>query len=614
MLIPGNLVESQEYLDLLTGDCKLGMGEHHAARPFFESYFKYLLKREISPQTVVEMLNVVNKIVVCLTQEGDKYATQNFVESVIKIFEKILAISKEKGLTEFLSKDFLETLILDLLDIFYLKGDFPMLYSLLSKAAEHKCYTTGSFVGDKQIIKVVHLCIKTASFLRSSPESRPKIPLTKAISLLKYGKSILKKVPETEETRKLDLLLTFNQGVYHLEKEDFFKSKTLFDKCLEKYPQLMGKSDHKFFRILYNIGLSLYNLKKFEEALHFFEKIYRHLVDKNMDQLKDRFDQEQSNQNPPVPLRPEESDLYQRVIKILAKIYFRLGQYDDCHLVLHSYINSVVAQGSLPEGFFKYLTMYYLCCQRIKTADFHGLFDKVLRMSESPEDSQFSECQHYFNLFFHMNKVSLEKQDCPEYPDYQRFVQKMAKKEGTPEKFISTLNLMYSKFARKDNDEALELNIDLIKQLRQKNVSISENAQKIENFLFNFLFIIVHKLNSASPTGKDLPKTARILDDIRQFKEQHQIYDKIYELLADPNYNSLYNSDLNMGHRQHVHSQVFDNNTQDRQPFTRDESLDGTDFTITDAPMEVAEFDPLRTFEEKKPFRVENEYKKSESI
>ena len=485
------------------------MEHHREARPHFEIYFKYLLQREINPQTVVEMLNVVNKIVVCLTEEGNPIATQNFVESVIKIFEKILNISQEKGLTEFLSKDFLETLILDLLDIFYLKGNFSMIYFLLSKAAEHKCYSHGSFISDNQIIKVVHLCIKTASFLRSSPESRSRIPLTKAISLLKYGKSILKKLPETEETNKLDLLLTFNQGVYHLEKEDFFKSKTLFDKCLEKYPQLMGKSDHKFFRILYNIGLSLYNLKKFEEALHFFEKVYRQLINKNMNDLKSKIeDQNQKNYSPTYEdsfenqnllnrnlLRPEESDLFQRVIKILAKIYYRLGQYEDCHSVLHSYINSVLEKDTLPPGFFKYLTMFYLCCQRIKSSDFHGLFDKVLKKTDNPENAHFSECQQYFNLFFHMNKVSLQQQDCPEYPNYQKFVKKMAKKEGTPEKFISTLNLMYNKFSHKDNDEALELNIDLIKQLRQKDVSISENAQKIENFLFNFLFIIVHKLN-----------------------------------------------------------------------------------------------------------------------
>jgi tetratricopeptide (TPR) repeat protein len=589
------------------------MEDHKGARPHFERYFKYLLQREISPQTVIEMLNVVNKIVVCLNEEGDPQATQNFVESVIKIFEKILTISKEKGLSEFLSKDFLETLILDLLDIFYLKGNFQMLYYLLTKAAEHKCFTNGSFINNKQVIKVVHLCIKTASYLRSSPESLPRIPLTKAISLLKYGKSILKTIPETEETQKLDLLLTFNQGVYHLEKEDFFKSKTLFDKCLEKYPQLMGKSDHKFFRILYNIGLSLYNLKKFQEALHFFEKIYRQLVNKHMDNLKNQLEKTpEKDSDPHSQMRPEESDLFLRVIKILAKIYYRLGQYDDCHSVLNSYINSILEKDSLPPGFFKYLTMYYLCCQRIKSADFHNLFDKVLQKTKSPESSQFSECQHYFNLFFHMNKVSLEKQDCPEYPNYQRFVQKMAKKEGTPEKFISTLNLMYSKFSNKDNDEALELNIDLIKQLREKNVSISENAQKIENFLFNFLFIIVHKLNASKTSGKELPKTAKILDDIRNFKEQHQIYDKIYELLADPNYNSLYNSALNIGHKRHIESQVFDNQTTG-QPLVREDSIDGTDFTITDAPMEVAEFDPLRTFEDKRTFRIESEYKRSKA-
>ena len=602
--VKGNLVESQEYLDLLRGDCHLGTGDHETARPFFENYFKFLLKREITPQTVIEMLNVINKIVVCLTEEGNPETTQNFVDSVIKIFEKILRISKEKGLTEFLSKDFLETLLLDLLDIFYLKGDFPMLYTLLSKASEHKCFLEGTFVSDKQILKVVHLCIKTASILRASPNSRLRLPLVKAIHLLKYGKTLLKRIPNTEETDKLDLLLTFNQGVYHLEKEDFFKSKTLFDKCLEKYPQLMGSSDHQFFRILYNIGLSLYNLKKFQEALHFFEKIYRQLIQKNMDLLKNQLEGEQRH-----TASPQETDLFLRVIKILAKIYYRLGHYEDCHSVLHSYINSILEKGELPPGFFKYLTMYYLCCQRVKTADFHLLFDKVLKVTNAPEKPTHPECQHYFSLFFNMNQISLEEQDCPEHPDYKRFVKRLARKEDTPEKFISTLNLMYSKFAKKNNDEALELNIDLIKQLRQEDVSISENAQKIENFLFNFLFIIVHKLNSSNLDKKDLGRTAKLLDDIRQFKEQHKIYDKIYELLADPGYNSLYNSAQNVGHQQHQHSQVFEN--QPSKVLVNEESLDGTDFTLTDAPMEVAEFDPLRTFEERRYAKPESSTRKS---
>jgi hypothetical protein len=56
---------------------------------------------------------------------------------------------------------------------------------------------------------------------------------------------------------------------------------------------------------------------------------------------------------------------------------------------------------------------------------------------------------------------------------------------------------------------------------------------------------------------------------------------------------------------------VFDNNSDKRRVLVKDDSIDGTDFTITDAPMEVAEFDPMRTFEERKPFRVESEYKRS---
>ncbi len=74
--------------------------------------------------------------------------------------------------------------------------------------------------------------------------------------------------------------------------------------------------------------------------------------------------------------------------------------------------------------------------------------------------------------------------------------------------------------------------------MKNSKLTMGENAETIENFLFNFLFILVHQVPVDNTNKYNLAYRQALLEKIKTFKEKHQINDKILELLRKRSLNS----------------------------------------------------------------------------
>ena len=54
---------------------------------------------------------------------------------------------------------------------------------------------------------------------------------------------------------------------------------------------------------------------------------------------------------------------------------------------------------------------------------------------------------------------------------------------------------MFTKYLLNKNDEAFKLNSKVIKGMQDKNKNIAENSKEIENYLYNFLLLIIGRLD-----------------------------------------------------------------------------------------------------------------------
>ena len=116
---------------------------------------------------------------------------------------------------------------------------------------------------------------------------------------------------------------------------------------------------------------------------------------------------------------------------------------------------------------------------------------------------------------------------------------------------------MFTKYLLNKNDEAFKLNSKVIKGMQDKNKNIAENSKEIENYLYNFLLLIIGKLDDTQGGNLDKLK-AEMIDQIKEFKENNKIYDKIYEILKKDNFKT---SVLSFSVRS-INSSTFDSRKQ----------------------------------------------------
>lgn len=181
---------------------------------------------------------------------------------------------------------------------------------------------------------------------------------------------------EDQKSFKLALIASFNRGIMHLEEKEFGKAQKVFEECLALFDKYFPEPNSDLFNVLFNIGASLNGLGKPNEAEFFFAKI--------------------------VKMAPDSENTKTKAIKALARNYFRQGEHAKCRGVLRDWVKRAFSEPPLPEKFHKYLTMYFLCCQKLKVDD----FEEQMRVFER-EFADNNEQQHYRGIFQAMNRPNL---------------------------------------------------------------------------------------------------------------------------------------------------------------------------------------------------------------
>ena len=465
-----------------------------------------------------------------------------------------------------------------------------MLKFLLKRSITTKCFVDTSFAQDSSVIGVAHLCLKVFSFSRNSLNFDLRQKDQSMFTLLKYGKNLVNQLTtNNSEASQLHLHFLFNLGVLYLEKGDFFNCKNMFGQYFNKYNKLNNMNHDKLWKSLYNIGISLFEIKRFEQSLFFFEKLYLHIKNQQLlsasRQLK-MSHLEKVNNSTNSGLHSEvvdviqleskhfpqiSKDLYSTVeqgssvipinsqqilyntIKIMARLYFVISKFQECHSILHSYMSKVLEKQIIPEGFFRYLSMYFVCSSLVGSSDFQITFDKLLSFTSEQE---FDLVQTYFDMFFMTRKVALDSKS-----DKKKLLH-VFKSLYNFEKFMNLLNQIFSQIHLNANSK--KPFTDLLRMLRNPNLSNIENSHIAERFLLDFLLVISHKaFYSKQNPNKLFDKISKLFI----LEDRGYLQDNILELYSNREWNSRYNSNQREDFNQQRNSLKSLSNHSDTEVF-----------------------------------------------
>lgn len=144
---------------------------------------------------------------------------------------------------------------------------------------------------------------------------------------------------------------------------------------------------------------------------------------------------------------------------------------------------------------------------------------------------------HYIGLFQRLQQQKFKELNFKEQEQILEVIDKilvLQPSRNDAQVFLTQINLLYAKFMLQKNEEAYDLLQNILNKLSKSQV-FEENVSQVENFLYNFLLLILSKIPINDKTAS---YRSIMVDKIKQFKETHKIYDAVYELLVSEDFQS----------------------------------------------------------------------------
>ena len=481
----------------IKGDCYRNIESFEEAFKCYINEFDIIRNsKNIDQENINSLHLLLNKIIFCLGKiEGSELV--KFFNFAFEAIENMSQRIEDKKLFD----GFEENMIIDLLNILFIQKNYDLLNYFLNLCISEELIEI-DFLTDEKIFLLSKIYFQFALYLKSIPNYGNQ--KESFINFFNYCIFLIDscKVKNSYLEEKIKILLY--KGIFFIQQNVFSSAyeylKESYDMTLITSPKNPKRLD---FLVLYNLALSLYNLKNYEDSLYYYEKI--------------------------LELGCNDDIILDKTMKSLAKIYYRLGLYDRCVKNLKNWIFEDLKNKKFKID-FKYLTIYYLCSYKTNSENFDEVLEVIKFQLKNNKDI---ESKFYLNLFHNLSLVHFEKKNFDENEKYLTLLQNLVNiniNENYADKFLNMINLMYTKYIMKKNEEAINLNSQLLKSLKDKNLNLEKNASNIENFLYDFLFLLLNKLPQENPKF-NFEFRNNLLDQIKLFKEENKINDKIYEII-----------------------------------------------------------------------------------
>lgn len=294
----------------LIGDALTGLSKPQDAYQNYLQHINRILKDAISEFSLSALLMTINKAANCLSETNNPAEFSSFLSWLIG---KLGALS---SLQELLPADaspllqksvgaVVETALFNILSLLLMRRDSELQLVVVRQVVDKKCLNIDRYSAEEatnlgqNLLQIALKMQKGEDAGLGTEQFRGAIQLARA--LLARGDL------RDPKTFKMILVCYFNQAIFHIEQAEFPAAQKLFEECLQIYENNSQTPNSDLFVMLFNIGQSLVAADKSEQAEFYFEKINK--------------------------LAPESEPLREQSLKILAKQFFRKGDYQRCKAV-----------------------------------------------------------------------------------------------------------------------------------------------------------------------------------------------------------------------------------------------------------------------------------------
>ena len=490
-----------EYFGIL-GDAYCDLGLYDDAYQAYMGQFNLYILREMTDYNLELFYLLVNKIMIVLNLCKDNEEMINFYKELLIVVDRIVRVNGSYHSLVKSDNIIKETVLSNILGILFHKENRTIASFILSDLINNGIVEYYK-LDDEHKQKFVGFYMSFADHLKKKENFGGYKQIY--INYMEESFRVLQDCEENETIFKKRLSIKFNLGLFYLKENDYEMAKDCFEASLKLYESLKIQPNDEIFDILYNIAVSLYNLKEYHNCPYYFEKI-RELGCKN-------------------------TVIINKSIKMLSKTYFRLGEFENLHKTLSKWIYlNVNDENKDARNFDFYVSLFFIACEMIHSTEFKHVLDKMREKIDTESDYKVI---HYFNLFYSLANLSFRNKNYEKNKEIlnnlesllgQRIDEKFAKQ------YFVILNEIYTKYVLDKKEGSIPIEKNLIKSLNDNRLSMEQNAKNIEFFLQNLLFISINKIPVDPHLKRDFSFRNRLMNKIRKIKDSQIIFKYVLSL------------------------------------------------------------------------------------
>ena len=487
----------------LLGDAYRELARYDEANKAYEEQLKRYMTKELDGKAIKSLFLLVNKMIMTLNAIGDEVQLVKFYRQILNYADSLVKVDSTFKNSSQEYTTIKEHLLLAILNMLLIKENYNLSNYILNDIIRDKLVDYGK-LDDEDKLRFCDTYLSFSMYLKDLPNYGGQKDCY--IKYLRQALCIVKKCELTEDNVKKELVITFNEGLYYLNQNEYQKAKDCFDESLRLYNSRYVEPDSELFTILYNIGLSLYSMGKYEDCGFYFEKI--------------------------IHLNCPEDHIRTKTLKILSKTYYRLGEYQKCYDVIQGWIyHNLSLNDKEAKNFYIYLAIYFICCVRTHSSNFEHI---LAQMKKNLEDQPEAENIHYFNIFFNLTNLSYKNKNYKQNEEVVNQIKELLKeknKSSFGEEFISLMCRFYNRYVLNKNDYFMN-DDEFLMTLCAPELPVEDNANKVTTFLLNFMFILMNKLPTDPHKEPSKKFRNQLLEDIRLLKQHEVLYKNIVDVLV----------------------------------------------------------------------------------
>ena len=482
------------YFELL-GDIYFGQSSFINAYNSYRKEFNLIRKKNMEGMSSEDLVKFIEKMFFCLEKSQRESEMKSLHTQVLGLINKLpneQSSSKDKEQELKLREMYFFHSMLLFLQI----KNFKMTIFMLEEfEKDKKC--NFSKLKNKERLQLVDIYIELINNLKSHQLSQDDRLLY--CDLLNKSKSLIEKCDESQLKLQKELFINFNLGLYYLKENQFKEAKNNFKRSLKVYDKHTTKPNEERISLYCNIAISLYHLGNYKECVYYFEQI-----------------KETGNKD---KVRSHQS------AKMLAKTYYRIGEYDKCRDTLQKEVTSYIEKKDNEGGNFNfYLFLYFAVCSKTK----QNSFDKLLNILRKQLDSNNTiEDIFTFNILFNFSNLSTENSNVSKNKELLFKVKGILKKENDknfPSLLLGIIDRITLKYIFNKREEDFKEQDSIIQMLYDKKKDIQQNCQVTIDYYINILFTFLNVVPFGPGGEINYSERNELLNRVKRFKERKQIY------------------------------------------------------------------------------------------